>query len=958
MIRIVKRSIAAISAGILALTSMAMPVFAAHSAYPTPHTRSFDFNGLTVADPADANSAFQSYFGNDTEFYQVLVEQGVGESVARNTYRYDAVDQVFGKEAGDKAMRIWIDGTKETYTGTDPMQKLILNDKNTESDLTRMNIQKGEYFDLSFDIAVDGGAGEKGVAMQYAGHDGRRYKIIQVTDTNVVKVFGMDTGKTIKAQKWYNFRLVIRAGDDAAADAKDHNYFWFYIDNQVIKRGIFKPTHDNGVQINCFTGFNYFWFYQYAFADYLPTEPTTFAERDLYLDNIKMESSTTTDCTLATGTYTVDNFAFEMNGSEIEDGGAFSMGTLNAKASLTVFDANTKLSVIAAQYRENTDKLLQFVMSDTLVIDGVVDPFDGSPATVTASLSVTETEGTYIKAFLWDMRNGNIIPISSTAIQLAGATSGEIFDLALQYPGYTNKAVTFSFDDGRPEDKKIIDELYTPYGISGTFNLNSNLQLLYNADDTKRAYVKELYKDQEVANHVKNHPHMGLTTAPADISVSMATDYIALIEAGVSELQSITGQEVAGMAWPYENPTLTATPYKDEAQKVDEYVKNSSSIAYARGGVTTGKFDVPTSFKDWQFTAYIAGTNITGLVDEFLALPDTGDLKLFSIWGHAYDLNENGNKGSLDNWRNNERYNQMKRLIEEGTSRNIWFATNIEYVRYVNATKMLETTKNTITNPSNQDIYLLVNYKPVKIRAGETFTLDEVTMNKVPTVYLAGDSTCEIVPESERPRTGWGEKLGDYLSVTVDDRAKATRSTKTFVNDIEVPKAGSAEYGMDRLQDILDSAKEGDYLFIQFGHNDSMSSRPLRYTTVEEYKTNLKSYVTRAREKGVQPVLLTSIRLCVFENGEIKVQDGIESYRNAMKEVASEMSVPLLDIGERWRVYLNGIGEDAAKELYMVSYNNTDTTHPRTEGAVKLAEMIAKEIKNNNAIGELSKYVK
>ena len=255
-------------------------------------------------------------------------------------------------------------------------------------------------------------------------------------------------------------------------------------------------------------------------------------------------------------------------------------------------------------------------------------------------------------------------------------------------------------------------------------------------------------------------------------------------------------------------------------------------------------------------------------------------------------------------------------------------------------------------------MYLLVNYKPVKVAAGETFTPDEINMNQNPTVYLAGDSTCEIVPDAERPRTGWGEKLGDYLNVPVSDQAKATRSTKTFLNDIEVPAEGSAEYGMDRLGKILETAKSGDYLLIQFGHNDSMSNRPLRYTTVDEYKANLKTFVDRARAQGVQPVFLTSIRLCLFENGEVKVQDGIESYRNAMKEVASELNVPLLDIGERWRSYLNTIGEEAAKQLYMVSYDGKDTTHPREEGAQLLAQMIAKEIKNSNAIGALSRYVK
>ena len=117
------------------------------------------------------------------------------------------------------------------------------------------------------------------------------------------------------------------------------------------------------------------------------------------------------------------------------------------------------------------------------------------------------------------------------------------------------------------------------------------------------------------------------------------------------------------------------------------------------------------------------------------------------------------------------------------------------------------------------------------------------------TIYLAGDSTmAEKLPE-KRPETGWGEALQKFLNpdkVKIENHAKNGRSTRTFVEE--------------RLwQAIIDKLKKGDYVFIEFGHNDAAKDRTDRYTPPEDYRRNLVRFITEVREKKAIPVLLTPV---------------------------------------------------------------------------------------------------
>src|SRR5687767_7580670 len=117
------------------------------------------------------------------------------------------------------------------------------------------------------------------------------------------------------------------------------------------------------------------------------------------------------------------------------------------------------------------------------------------------------------------------------------------------------------------------------------------------------------------------------------------------------------------------------------------------------------------------------------------------------------------------------------------------------------------------------------------------------------TVFLAGDSTMAAKRPEKRPETGWGEFLQQHFDdrkVRVDNHAMNGRSTRTFIAE-------------GRWQAVVDRLKPGDYVFIQFGHNDSSKEKVDRYTPPEDYRANLVRFVAEVRAKKATPVLLTPV---------------------------------------------------------------------------------------------------
>lgn len=188
-----------------------------------------------------------------------------------------------------------------------------------------------------------------------------------------------------------------------------------------------------------------------------------------------------------------------------------------------------------------------------------------------------------------------------------------------------------------------------------------------------------------------------------------------------------------------------------------------------------------------------------------------------------------------------------------------------------------------------------------------------------------------------------GQFIGDYLidEVDIKNHAVGGRSSKTFITE-------------GRLAKIEEEISANDYLFIQMGHNDSTIDRPERYTEpYGSYKSYLQQYIDVARAKNAIPVLITPVGRLHYVNDEFLMDFG--DYCNAMKELAEENEVFLIDLMKRSITYLSSIGYVNANELYMISVNGIDCTHFTEKGANEMALLVSDGMKESL---ELARFVK
>jgi lysophospholipase L1-like esterase len=208
-------------------------------------------------------------------------------------------------------------------------------------------------------------------------------------------------------------------------------------------------------------------------------------------------------------------------------------------------------------------------------------------------------------------------------------------------------------------------------------------------------------------------------------------------------------------------------------------------------------------------------------------------------------------------------------------------------------------------------------------------------------VYLIGDSTIADKTPATFPETGWGTPFKTFFdsTVVVDNRAKNGRSTRTFISE-------------NLWQPIADQLHEGDYVFIQFGHNDEAREKVERYTTPGEYKTNLLKFITETRNKKANPLLLTPVTRRRFDK-EGKIMETHVEYTNVVYEVAKEANVPLIDLDKKSRELLQQFGEENSRLLFLQlqpgehpNYpdGKNDNTHFNELGARKMAQIVLSEI--------------
>ena len=235
--------------------------------------------------------------------------------------------------------------------------------------------------------------------------------------------------------------------------------------------------------------------------------------------------------------------------------------------------------------------------------------------------------------------------------------------------------------------------------------------------------------------------------------------------------------------------------------------------------------------------------------------------------------------------------------------------------------------------------------------AGDAAALNALTITRLParvagaigTAYITGDSTVQTYdPIAYAPQAGWGQMIDRFFAddIAFANHAIGGRSSKNFITQ-------------GRLDEVLRSIRPGDYLMVQFGHNDATQGVDDRYASPADYKEYLRVYVEGARQRGATPILVTPVSRRSFnaETGEFNVS--FPEYVAKMTELAVEEDVPLVDLSASSRAYLNEIGPDAAKAVFLhvdpgVFPNRpagtVDDTHFQEYGAIQMARLVAQGV--------------
>lgn len=269
-----------------------------------------------------------------------------------------------------------------------------------------------------------------------------------------------------------------------------------------------------------------------------------------------------------------------------------------------------------------------------------------------------------------------------------------------RYPNGLHKALTLSYDDGVEQDVRLM-EILDKHGIRCTFNLNSgcwaqegtvypkgHIHRRMSASQVAKVYANP---NHEVAAHCLTHASL-TELDPAQVAHEVLADR--------ENLEAMFGGLVRGLAYPFGTFSDTVV----DALK-------ATGTAYARTVVSTNNFSIPTDWLRLHPTCHHNAPNLPQLCDRFLNDSAPFGSLLFYLWGHSYEFEAD------DNWQVIEAFCEKM-----GGREDVWYATNIEIVDYINACRMIRSSANgkRMHNPTAIDVWADVDGKCVCIKAGET----------------------------------------------------------------------------------------------------------------------------------------------------------------------------------------------------------------------------------------------
>lgn len=221
-------------------------------------------------------------------------------------------------------------------------------------------------------------------------------------------------------------------------------------------------------------------------------------------------------------------------------------------------------------------------------------------------------------------------------------------------------------------------------------------------------------------------------------------------------------------------------------------------------------------------------------------------------------------------------------------------------------------------------------------------------------LFIAGDSTAAQKSGEVKPETGWGEKFSYFLSSEIEVRnyAQNGRSTESFITE-------------KRLDQIAKEIGPGDFLLIQFGHNDQKIDLPIGTIPYSDYQENLVRFIEVARAKNAYPLLLTSVtRRDNLPDGQLNPET-LGDYPEAMIALGEKLAVPVIDVYRLTQDYYQRLGKEETKKLHLhlaagqhpnYPAGVADNTHFNDFGAHQIARIIAAAIRE--AEHPLSEYVR
>lgn len=221
--------------------------------------------------------------------------------------------------------------------------------------------------------------------------------------------------------------------------------------------------------------------------------------------------------------------------------------------------------------------------------------------------------------------------------------------------------------------------------------------------------------------------------------------------------------------------------------------------------------------------------------------------------------------------------------------------------------------------------------------------------NDLPVIFLAGNST--VVDQEYEPWASWGQMLPRFLKpeIVVANYAESGETLKAF-------------RGEKRLKKILSTIKSGDYLFIEFAHNDQKPGAS-HVDPFTSYQDELRYFINSAKEKGANTVLVTSTNRRKFDKSG-NIVNTLQEYPNAMRQLAAEENIPLVDLNRMSKFLYESLGVINSKKAFVHYPPNTypkqnkalaDNTHFNPYGAYELAKCVVQELLDKKH--EISKYI-